>query len=89
MLLCTYVNLKNQFFISSSLSILSSSLSLQLVHLSHSIDRGWFLSPFSAVVADKMGCGGFGFAGVGMVVVGLGLSAWVWGLWVVAVVEEA
>ena len=50
---------------------------------------GWFLSPFSAVVADKMGCGGFGFAGVGMVVVGLGLGlpAWVWGLWVVAVVE--
>ena len=28
MLLCTYVNLKNQFFISSSLSFLSSSLSL-------------------------------------------------------------
>ncbi len=28
-----------------------------------------------------MGCGGFGFAGVGMVVVGLGLPAWVWGLW--------
>jgi hypothetical protein len=50
---------------------------------------GWFLSPFSAVVADKMGCGGFGFTGVVMVVVGLGLPAWVWGLWVVAVVEEA
>ena len=31
-----------------------------------------------------MGCGGFGFAGVGMVVVGLGLPAWVWGLWAVA-----
>ena len=31
-----------------------------------------------------MGCDGFGFASVGMVVVGLGLSAWVWGLWVVA-----
>jgi hypothetical protein len=30
-----------------------------------------------------MGCGGFGFASVGMVVMGLGLSAWVWGLWVV------
>ena len=45
----------------------------------------------ASVVADKMGCGGFGFADVGMVVVGLGLglSAWVWGLWVVAVVEEA
>jgi hypothetical protein len=43
---------------------------------------GWFLSPFSAVVADKMGFGGFGFTGVGMVVVGLGLGlpAWVWGL---------
>ena len=63
MLLCTYVNLKNQFFI-------SSSLSLQLVLLSHSIDRGWFLSPFSAMVADKMGCGGFGFAGVGVRVMG-------------------
>jgi hypothetical protein len=38
------------------------------------------------VVADKMGCGGYGFAGVGMVVVGLGLGspAWVWGLWAVA-----
>jgi hypothetical protein len=38
------------------------------------------------VVADKIGCDGFGFAGVGMVVVGLGLPAWVWvwGLWVVA-----
>uniref|UniRef100_A0A2N9F253 Uncharacterized protein n=1 Tax=Fagus sylvatica TaxID=28930 RepID=A0A2N9F253_FAGSY len=35
---------------------------------------GWFLSPFSAVVADKMGCGGFGFTGVG-----------VSGFWVVAV----
>ena len=45
---------------------------------------GWFLSPFSAVVADKMGCVGFGFTGVGMVVVGLGLPAWVWGLWAVA-----
>ena len=77
MLLCTYVNLKNQFFISSSLSFLSSSLSLQLVLLSHSINRGWFLSPFSTVVADKMDCGGFGFAGVGMVVVGLGLPSWV------------
>jgi hypothetical protein len=47
----------------------------------------------ASVVADKMGCGGFGFADVGMVVVGLGLGlglpAWVWGLWVVAVVEEA
>ena len=32
-----------------------------------------------------MGCGGFGFVGVGMVVVGLGLLASVWGLWVVAV----
>jgi hypothetical protein len=42
----------------------------------------------AGVVADKMGCGGFGFAGVGMVVVGLGLPTWVWGLWVVAVVEE-
>ena len=31
-----------------------------------------------------MGCGGFGFADVGMVVVGLGLPAWVWGLWAVA-----
>jgi hypothetical protein len=31
-----------------------------------------------------MGCGGFGFTGVGMVVVGLGLPAWVWGLWAVA-----
>ena len=30
-----------------------------------------------------MGCGGFGFANVGMVVVGLGLPVWVWGLWVV------
>jgi hypothetical protein len=52
---------------------------------------GWFLSPFLAVVADKMGCGEFGFISVGMVVVGLGLGlpAWVWGLWVVAVVEEA
>ena len=50
---------------------------------------GWFLSPFSAVVADKMGCGWFGFTGVGMVVVSLGLPAWVWGLWVVVVVEEA
>uniref|UniRef100_A0A2N9FV66 Uncharacterized protein n=1 Tax=Fagus sylvatica TaxID=28930 RepID=A0A2N9FV66_FAGSY len=36
---------------------------------------GWFLSPFSAVVADKMGCGGFVFTSVGMVVVGLGLPA--------------
>ena len=36
------------------------------------------------MVADKIGCGGFGFASVGMVVVGLGLPAWVWGLWVVA-----
>ena len=36
------------------------------------------------MVADKMGCGRFGFAGVGMVVVGLGLPAWVWGLWAVA-----
>ena len=34
-----------------------------------------------------MGCGGFGFVGVGMVVVGLGLPASVWGLWVVAVVR--
>jgi hypothetical protein len=50
---------------------------------------GWFLSPFSVVVADKMSCGGFGFTGVDMVVVGLGLLACVWGLWVVAVVEEA
>jgi hypothetical protein len=50
---------------------------------------GWFLSPFSAVVADKMGCGGFGFTGVGMVVMGLGLPVCVGGLWVVAVVEEA
>ena len=41
------------------------------------------------VVADKMGCGGFGFVGVGIVVVGLGLLVCVWGLWVVAVVEEA
>ena len=49
---------------------------------------GWFLSPFSVMVADKMGCGGFRFAGMGMVVVGLGLPAWVWGLWVVVVVEE-
>jgi hypothetical protein len=32
-----------------------------------------------------MGCGGFGFAGVGMVVVGLGLLAWVWGLWVAVI----
>ncbi len=31
-----------------------------------------------------MGCGGFGFAGVVMVVVGLGLPTWVWGLWAVA-----
>ena len=31
---------------------------------------GWFLFPFSAVVADKIGCGGFG------------LLAWVWWLWV-------
>jgi hypothetical protein len=31
-----------------------------------------------------MGCGGFGFVGVGMVVAGLGLPAWVWGLWAVA-----
>jgi hypothetical protein len=31
---------------------------------------GWFLSPFSTVVADKMGCGGFVFTSVGMVVVG-------------------
>ena len=30
-----------------------------------------------------MDCGGFGFANVGMVVVGLGLPAWVWGLWAV------
>jgi hypothetical protein len=37
------------------------------------------------MVADKMGCGGFGFAGVGIVVVGLGLPAWVWGLWAIAV----
>jgi hypothetical protein len=36
------------------------------------------------MVADKMGCGGFGFVGMGMVVVGLGLPVWVWGLWVVA-----
>jgi hypothetical protein len=50
---------------------------------------GWFLSPFSAMVANKMGCGGFRLTGVGMVVVGLGLPTWVWGLWVVAVVEEA
>ena len=50
---------------------------------------GWFLSLFSAVVADKMGCGGFGFTSVDMVVVGLGLLACLWGLWVVAVVEEA
>ena len=50
---------------------------------------GWFLSLFSVVVADKMGCGGFGFAGVRMAVVGLGLPVWVWGLWVVVVVEEA
>jgi hypothetical protein len=50
---------------------------------------GWFLSPFLAVVADKMGCGEFGSTGVGMVVVGLGLLVWVWGLWVVAVVKEA
>ena len=40
--------------------------------------------PLLGVVADKMGCGGFGFADVGMVVVGLGLPAWVWGLWAVA-----
>ena len=37
------------------------------------------------MVADKIGCGGFGFAGMGMVVVGLGLLAWVWGLRAVAV----
>ena len=36
------------------------------------------------MVANEMGCGEFGFANVGMVVVGLGLLAWVWGLWVVA-----
>ena len=56
------------------------------------MDFGWLLmsgSWVASVVADKMGCSGFGFAGVGMVVVGLGLPAWVWGLWVVAVVEEA
>ncbi len=61
--------------------------------LSHSIlgisPTLWFLSPFSALVADKMGCGGF----AGMVVVGVGLPAWVgggpilvvglWWLWVV------
>ena len=40
--------------------------------------------PLLGVVADKMGCGAFGFADVGMVVVGLGLPAWVWGLWAVA-----
>ena len=37
---------------------------------------GWLLmsgSWVAGVVADKMGCGGFGFAGVGMVVVGLGV----------------
>uniref|UniRef100_A0A2N9I1W5 Uncharacterized protein n=1 Tax=Fagus sylvatica TaxID=28930 RepID=A0A2N9I1W5_FAGSY len=46
----------------------------------------WYL-----IAWDKMGCGEFGFISVGMVVVGLGLGlpAWVWGLWVVAVVEEA
>ena len=35
-----------------------------------------------------MGCGGFEFAGVGMVVVCLGLLAWVWGLWAVATVKD-
>ena len=46
------------------------------------------------MVADKIGCGGFGFAGMGMVVVGLGLLAWVWGLravvvdWLVEVVVD-
>jgi hypothetical protein len=81
MLLCTYVNLKNQFFISSFLSILSSSLSAARPSLS--LNRPWLVSLSLLgrgcrqnglwwVWVCRRGYGGcgFGFAGVGVGVMG-------------------